>query len=633
MAVAEMKKMTLIALKKNHREILKSLQLMGNVHIIEEKVDEDLTSVGYDRVSEIEQELTEVRSAISFISKYDKSKKSIIKAKPAITVDKLDSFISNEPEVKNIIASIKAIDDRLLNLRANRARLMNKINALKLYISLDAPMGSIKETASTKMYLGVINTSSRNLIEDILNKYDGLVQIEVLDNDFEHTSIFAVAHKSVSDSFLSDLKTAYFSEFYTQGYIKTPVNIINEFENEAAKLNDAIVKTEEETVPFIEEIDSLKCMEDYYLAELDRAKAVNSLSGTAKTFVLQGWVIKGNEKKVEESLAKITGQYYIDFKDPEDGENYPVALVNSKLIRPFEAVLEMYSLPAPGALDPTALLAPFYFIFYGMMVSDAGYGIVLSILAIVLQRMMKPAGMFKKILGIITMTGISTFIWGALYGGWFGFSLPALWFNPIQEPMTMLVLCLALGMLHVSTGLITGAVISFKRGRWADAVCDKIFWLFLIWGLPMLAFGGLISLVGKYMALSGAVGIVLTNGRRNKGILKKFFGGLASLYNVSGYLSDVLSYSRIFGMGLATGVIAMVFNTIAGLLMGQWYLYILAAAVFLVGHSFNIGINALGAYVHSCRLMYIEFFSKFYEDGGKPYKPLAFRIKNYRLNN
>lgn len=633
MAVAKMKKMTLIALKKNHRAILRALQQLGNVHIIEGKADENLTNIANDRTTEIEQKLMEVRNAISFINKYDKSKKSILEAKPAITIERLNSFISNESQVQNIIKEIKSIEDRLIALRSKKTRIINKISALNLYVSFDAPINMVKESVYTKMYLGVINTSSQNIIEDILHKYDGLVQIEILDSDFEHTAIFAIAHKNIADELSNDLKSAYFSELSTRDYLKTPKQVIEEFKNETDDIDALIVKTEEETDAFIEKKDILKCMEDYYLAELERAKAINLLSGTDKTFVLEGWIIEGNEKKIEQTITEITEQYYVDFKDPADGEQYPVALVNNKLFRPFEAVLEMYSLPAPGAFDPTALLAPFYFIFYGMMVSDAGYGIVLSILAIVLQKIMKPSGMFKKILGILVMTGISTLIWGALYGGWFGFELPALWFNPTKEPMTMLILCLALGMLHVSTGLLTGAILYFKNGQWVDAVCDKIFWLMLIWGLPMLAFGGLFTVIGKYIALIGGLGVLFTNGRSKKGILKKLFGGLASLYGISGYLSDVLSYSRLFGMGLATGVIAMVFNTIAGLMTGQWYGYIFAAAIFLVGHSFNIGINALGAYVHSCRLMYIEFFSKFYEDGGKPYKPLAFRIKNFRLEN
>jgi V/A-type H+-transporting ATPase subunit I len=220
-----------------------------------------------------------------------------------------------------------------------------------------------------------------------------------------------------------------------------------------------------------------------------------------------------------------------------------------------------------------------------------------------------------------------------LYGGWFGFSLPPLWFNPMDNPMMMLILVLGLGFVHVLTGLVIGAVLLMKKGQWVDALCDKVLWIIFIVGLPMLVFGGILSTIGTYLAIGGAAGILFTNGRSKKGVIKKLIGGFSALYGSTGYLSDVLSYSRLFGMGLATGVIAMVFNTIAGMLAGSVIGWIFAAAIFLAGHSFNIGINALGAYVHSCRLMYIEYFSKFYEDGGKAYKPLAYKIKNYRLEN
>ena len=228
------------------------------------------------------------------------------------------------------------------------------------------------------------------------------------------------------------------------------------------------------------------------------------------------------------------------------------------------------------------------------MMSDAGYGLIMAIASALILWKVKPTGMFGKIIGVLALCGISTFGWGIVFGGWLGYELPALWFNPMEEPMTMLILCLGLGFVHVLTGLVTGAYINIKRKRLVDALCDQGCWIVLLLGLPMLIFGGILSTVGTYLALAGAAGLLLTAGRKKKGIIKKITGGLASLYGITSYLSDILSYSRIFGLGLATGVIAMVFNTISGMLAAKWYGIIFAAAVFLVGHVFNIAINRAG---------------------------------------
>jgi V/A-type H+-transporting ATPase subunit I len=633
MAIAQMKKLTLIALKKDSEAILKALQRIGAVHITQSDTEGQTVCVESGLPSEIEQKLVEVRNAISFLGKYDTSKKSLFSAKPAITFEQLTDILNDEGKMRAILSATKSIEERLVSLRSEKARIQNRINAIKPYLQFDAPLETVRPTQSTRAYLGMVNANAEMILSEIEEKYQGLIYMERLDTYMEYLSVFVVAHESIAADAMNDLKAAYFSEFSAAEYQGLPSDVVKSLENDIFKAEEAMIETEKETEALITELLALKALEDYYATDLERAKAQDLLSGTAKTFHMEGWVIVGNEKIVEDTVLKLTELYYIDFRDPYEDEPFPVALLNNRILRPFEAVIEMYSLPDPRGVDPTVLLAPFYFIFYGMMVSDAGYGIVLTIFALLMLKIQKPGGMFRKILGIISMTGISTLIWGSLYGGWFGFSLPPLWFNPMDNPMMMLILVLALGFVHVLTGLIIGAVLLFKKGQWVDAFCDKIIWMIFIIGLPMMAFGGMLATIGGYMAIFGTAGIILTNGRGKKGILKKLMGGLAALYGSTGYLSDVLSYSRLFGMGLATGVIAMVFNTIAGMMTGSIIGWIAAAVIFLVGHTFNIGINALGAYVHSCRLMYIEYFSKFYEDGGKPYKPLAYKIKNYRMEN
>jgi V/A-type H+-transporting ATPase subunit I len=319
---------------------------------------------------------------------------------------------------------------------------------------------------------------------------------------------------------------------------------------------------------------------------------------------------------------------HLDFEDPAEDDDIPVALSNPRLVQPFEIVTELYSLPDPREIDPNVYMAPFYFVFFGMMVSDAAYGLVLSLLSALALWKLKLAGMGKKLVELLFLCGISTFIWGIIFGSWFGdlIKVKPLWLNPLDNPMAVLYLSFAMGLVQIYTGIVLSAYKNIRKGKVADALMDQGLWLVFLTGLIMLAFPGTVG-VAKYVALVGAMGLVLTQGRTQRSIIKKFTSGLLSLYNVTSYLSDVLSYSRLLALGLATGVIATVINTMAKMLGVNIIGYIAMVIIMAGGHLFNIAVNALGAYVHSSRLQYIEFFGKFYEGGGRAFDPLRMKTE------
>ncbi|MGN1068786.1 MAG: V-type ATP synthase subunit I, partial [Candidatus Fimadaptatus sp.] len=239
-------------------------------------------------------------------------------------------------------------------------------------------------------------------------------------------------------------------------------------------------------------------------------------------------------------------------------------------------------------------------------------------------------GTVGDIAKILVAGGASTMFWGILYGGWFGISVPALMFAPMDEPLMMMILCVALGLVQIVVSLVMAMIMNIKRGKPWDAVFDQASWIALLMGVALLALGTInpvFSEIGKWLAIAGVVVIVAFGGRGKKNIIMRIGGGLGKLYGVSSYLSDLLSYARLFGMGLATGVIGMVINLVASMLWANPVTMIFAALIFVGGHMFNLAINALGAYVHSCRLQYIEFFSRFYEDGGREFKPLRVKTK------
>jgi V/A-type H+-transporting ATPase subunit I len=321
---------------------------------------------------------------------------------------------------------------------------------------------------------------------------------------------------------------------------------------------------------------------------------------------------------------------YIHLEDPEPGESFPVALENPPLIQPFEVVTELYSTPDPRSIDPNPYMAPFFFIFFGIMMGDAGYGIIIAALSYFALRKLKLKGTGKKLVMLIMLGGISCVLWGSIFGGWFGnagalLGLPALWFDPINEPLTMLLFCFALGLIQIFAGMGVKAYMNIRQGKIWDAVFDQGLWYVTIIGLVVMA--ALSQTVGQYMALAGAAGLVLTQGRHQKNIIKKLLSGLLSLYDITGYFSDMLSYSRLFALALSGGVIGTVINQLGLMAANSWIGWIIAAVVLAAGHGFNILISVLGAYVHTSRLQYIEFFGRFFESGGRAFRPLRIKTK------
>ena len=320
------------------------------------------------------------------------------------------------------------------------------------------------------------------------------------------------------------------------------------------------------------------------------------------------------------------------------------------MVVPFEAVTEMYSLPAYYGFDPTRIFALFYAVFFGMMLSDAGYGILMAVGCFVALKKFDLEGMTYKMVKMFFYCGISTTIWGALFGGWFGDIVPVftrtflgkevavspLWFNPLDDPMKLLILSLALGVVHIFIGMGIKAYMQIKEGKWLDAICDEGFWYVTIIGLIAWLGGGTISdsltTVGMYMSIIGGAGLLLTGGRHNKGF-GKITGGLSNIYNITSYMSDILSYARLLALGLATGVIAQVVNTMGTLFGGGIGGLIALTIIFLFGHTLNLAINALGAFIHASRLQYVEFFGKFYEDGGEPFDPFRRKTKYIKLED
>jgi len=457
--------------------------------------------------------------------------------------------------------------------------------------------------------------------------------------DKDQRYLAAVVHKDNAPALQELLRQAGASSISFDGLTGTANENIAASKARVTAEEGNIQKLRDQMAAYGERLPEVQLAWDSTQVSIDCRRTEGNLLQTAETFVTQGWVPQRQKDKVEKALAGY--DCYYQFRESGPGDDPPVLLKNNKFVEPFEAITEMYALPAPNSLDPNPFMAPFFFVFFGMMLSDAGYGLVLAILGLwgAKNLDMGPGG--KKLLKMLGYCGISTVFWGALYGSWFGDTVPKIaevffgrqvqvpmLLDPLKNPMPVLIMAFVVGYIHILVGMGLKAYLMVRRGHPLDAFFDVGLWYFILVGLVLFAGGkmvldnALVASIGQWMAIAGAVGLVLTQGRDKKNPILKFFSGVLSLYDITSYFSDLLSYSRIMALGLATGVIAQVVNTMGTLPGANIIGVVVFVAVFLLGHTLNLAINALGSYVHTSRLQYVEFFGKFFEGGGEAFRPL-----------
>ena len=430
-------------------------------------------------------------------------------------------------------------------------------------------------------------------------------------------------------------------------------SVIRETEERIISLNDRIAE-------YAPKRDSFRFIIDYYTLRADKYNVISGLAQSRRTFILTGFIPERDCAALEQELNS-RFDLCVEFSEPSENDDVPVLLKNNAFATPVEGVVESYSLPSRGELDPSMPVACFYYIMFGMMLSDAAYGALMSLATgILLVKYKNMEKSTRKMLSMFFFCGLGTIISGVLFGSYFG-DAPAVisktffnnpdggkvwyWIDPLNQPMKMLVVSFALGIIHLFTGLGINLYTAFKQHRYLDGIYDAVFWYLLVGGL--IAFGlttdmvtdmfqlskipAIYGSVGSKLAIVGAIGIILTGGRESKNWFKRILKGLYALYNVTGYLSDILSYSRLLALGLATSVISSVFNQMGSMFGNSALGVVMFIIIFLIGHAMNMAINALGAYVHTNRLQFVEFFGKFYSGGGRKFEPFAVNTKYFKF--
>ena len=657
MAIVEMSKLSVICLNSRKKKFIKELMDLGVVEISkpmsgsEENVIPEGTFLANNsaEVSHLDAQIAAYGAAIDILDSYYDGKKSLFNTRKEVTEeDFIRNVEQNESCVKEIAEKISVLQKKINDNKAEINRLSILIKGLEPWRDFDLPLENTGTKTST-IFTGVvpIKTNTDNLLNAVLEEAPSAVIQKVSSDKIQNYLCFTCL-KEEKPKVLETLRQFSFTSVVLNDNSGTAAEAISKYEKTTARLNEEIELSVSELKELSKDIEKIEYIYDDLLIKRDRAKAVGDFINTKKVFCFDGWLPVDSIEKVKQVLDK--NECYYEISEPIKNEETPIMLKNNKFASPFEAVTVMYSMPLATEVDPTPIMAPFYFLFFGLMLSDAAYGIILSLACFALLKKFKLEGTMKKMVTMFFWCGISTFFWGALFGGWFGDAVAVfsktflgreivinpIWIDPLQEPMTLLIFSLILGAIHMFVGMGMQAYMLIKNGKALDALFDVGLWYMLLIGLVLFGVGSMItpalSSVGKWMALIGAVGIVVTGGRNKKGF-GKITGGFGSLYGITNYLSDVLSYSRLLALGLATGVVAKVVN-ILGSLAGSGVVGIIVfIAVFLFGTVFNLAINAVGAYVHSCRLQYVEFFGKFYTGGGKPFEPFVGKTKFVKIVN
>lgn len=637
-----MQHIEIVALLQESKKVIEFLQRRGTVELCECN-DERLVKVNTaSSVSLFEKNRTALQSALEVINRISPKKAGLLdafKPKCEYEIHAFGKKAEKMEETMRIAQKVNALNKQIEDCQSEISRLTVAADSISQWLGYDMPL-NFKGTKTTCAFLGSVPYFVDN--KALKEKLGETAVGEVILAEKRQSNIFVIAHNSNKDDTEQILKDMGFVPFF-ENLPLTPKEYTEKCKADIEKLNGDIKTAIKTAAELAEYRADFEFFIDYFDMRKEKYAALNRVAMSQSTIIISGFI----PQKFAPALIKEIEKKYVaavSVFEPDEDEDVPVLLQNGGFSSPVEGITEMYALPGKRDVDPTPIMSFFYYLFFGMMLSDAGYGILMVIGTAVALKKFALSEKMRKTLKMFCYCGISTVFWGAMFGSWFGDIIQvvsreffgkeiksvALWFQPLDDPMKLLLFSFLLGILHLFLGLITNFVILWKRGEKWDAFCDVIPVMMTVAGVAPLAAGilttgipAIVNTVGKYMAIAGVVLLVLTAGRSSKSIFMRFFGGIYGLYNVAtGYLSDILSYSRLLALGLATGSIASVINLIGTMPSNPVIKGIMLTLVFVVGHIANLAINLLGAYVHTDRLQFVELFSKFYEGGGRAFSPL-----------
>lgn len=645
MAVARMRKVHIVAHLSRKAELVATLQEWSvlQLAVTEQKESHSKVQAGGVGVSGSETEVlqAEIGRALAYLKRFDDYKEGLIDSfmglKAGVSPE-LDAEIRESFNGRAVAQQTREYDKRLTEIASERRQLQAERSALLAWASLEVSLKA-EQSGAVNLSFGTVALRDMSVFLGRLEaECQGLYHLEQIQVVGSKVSLAVVYHLSVSPAVIRE---AIFTPVALSTGDQIPSETLLTVHSKLQALDAEALAISQASVHLVREKLKLQVLYDHYGSLRQRERAQETTQDTQQTFWLEGWAEADAEVLLTEMLAQRFPDVYVRFDDPAPHEAPPIKLKNTKLVRPFELVTNMYGWPMYTEIDPTAAIGPFFALFFALALGDTGYGLLVLAACWWLMRKYKPDAASSKFFHLFIFSGLVSVVVGFAVNGFFGNLLDyvpiefvqqirrsLVLIDPMVNPMGMMVFSIALGVVHIVVGICIKAFMTWRSGDKLSALLDQGSWLFLISALVSLAVTGTVPVLStyasaaRYASIAGAVLVVLTQGRSAKGLVGKLGLGLYSLYGGVGYFSDALSYTRLMALGLSSAVIAVVINNIAMMMVPIPVVGWIGALLLLIGgHLFNLVLSGLGCFVHSARLQFVEFFTKFFEGGGVPFKP------------
>ncbi len=644
MAIVKMSKFDLYSFDYDRAKLLENLQKFNYVHINEKKIEEENDYVtnldNSEQIVDISEKLTKTNWAINLLSRYIPKQSSIEALKEGKKTFSLDELTQKalDFDFETHYDELSSLDKKLTEIDQNNQSLNQKKLELLPWESLDVDISKIDDFERVKLITGTVSDKfidqlklNTKDLEDIyieeVSRNSGFVYLLIIAKDFEK-----------AQDILRD-----------NGFVRINIKSSGFVKDEIKNIDAQISDNKSKYAEIENQIKSkTNLREDFmiyhdYLENLNlKEEATSKIKKTDKIDIIEGYIPTDKKENFEKVLDRsLNKKYYLEINPADkDDPDVPIILKNKGFSKAFESITGMYSLPKYNEVDPTPLLAPFYCFFSGMMIGDMGYGLVVLIAILVALKIFKLDENKKQFLKFFMFISIASIFWGFIYGSFFGGIIPM---TPIldtsKNAMTLIALCLIFGFIHLFFALGIKAYMLIRDGKALDAFYDVGLWYLIIVSLILmilgksLGFPPIVGTITKWVAIVSAIGIVLTAGRNAGGVGARLGSGLYSLYGISSWIGDFVSYMRLMALGLSGAYIAVAINMIVKMMSSTVVGFIFGLIVFVVFQAFNAFLSYLSAYVHSARLIFVEMFNKFYEGGGVPFKKFITESEYFNITN
>lgn len=668
MAIVPMRQITVCGLKRERAQVLALLQRYGTVEPCPlESGAQAFAPLDARGRAFFEKSGKEAADALTVLAAYGDKPPALgaLEGRKTLTQKQYEEKLRKNADTVAAVRRVQEQSRTAAEKRGENIRLENQLAALDPWLSLPVPT-AFAGTRSTAAFIGLMPpATTAETLSALLGEKLGAGAGFAADIVFaapDAAGVFVLVSRQYAAATEEALRGAGFMRPANPSP-QVPADEKRQLELQLALNQKQIDQCGEALQEAVAAADDIRFYADYCAMRSEEYRVLEDLVQSRYAFFLTGWLPADQADALKATLTeRFTAA--VTITEPPPDTQPPVLLHNNGFTTPVESVVEAYSMPGKGEVDPSFVLSLFYYLLFGLMLSDAGYGILMVLVcAICLLRFKNMEDGMKNSLKMFFFCGVSTTFWGFLQGSFFGdivgvvastffgstLTLGPVWFAPLDDPMRMLLFALLLGIIHLFCGLAMNMVQHFKNKEYLEALYDGVFWYMLVGGLivllttstlfeDMAKFRLTLSPEGmtvlKAVIFGGMAGIILTAGRDSQNWVLRILKGVYGLYNMTGYLSDILSYSRLLALGLATGVIGTVINKMAAMAaapLGGFGILVFLL-IFLLGHTVNLGINLLGAYVHTNRLQFVEFFGKFYNGGGKKFEPFAVHTKYYKLS-